>query len=252
MSYITPNTSHRAVATLHWIATITVATLAVSLAALTLAGFLGWLPLLRMPLQFGDTTHEAGGFVQTGLSILLLLIAACLPSGWRVLALERTHRDFSISMSDVAEAYRICHAADRGDAFTLREQFDAVKERILYLRRHPDLGHLEPDVLETAAEMSYASRELADTYGDENLARARSFLAQRREEIAQFEERIDSALAACKDLRRERDTVTIEEEMQQSRLSRMAEEYGDLLAELGFTRPRARVVALPSKPVAAE
>jgi hypothetical protein len=158
-------------------------------------------------------------------------------------------------MSDVAEAYRVCHAADRKGAFTLSEQFDAVKERIAYLRNHPDLGNLEPDILETASEMSFASRDLAETYSDENVARARGFLAHRQEEIALFEDRFERALNTCRELRRQRDSVALDEDMMDSRLRQLEDEFGDLMAELGYSRSRDNVIALPAtapKGVAAE
>jgi len=238
-----------AAAQIQWIASALIVVAGLTLAGVTLAGALGYLPVLTLPLQFGDTLlPQAGLLVQAGLAIFLLAIVACLPSGMRTLALETSHRDFQISMSDVAEAYRICHAADRGGVFMLSEQFDAVKERIKYMRDHPDLGHLEPDILETAAEMSYASRELAETYSDENVARARSFLAHRQEEVAIYEDRIDRALTACRDLRRQREAVGVDEDMIESRLRAMDEEFGPLLAELGYERQRGNVIALPAAP----
>ncbi len=254
MSHAARNLRRSLVTGLQWTASAVVILAATLIGGATLAGAFGLLPVLEMPLHFGDVTFPGAGLaIQAGLAILLLALVASLPSGMRVLTLERTHRDFSISMSDVAEAYRICHAADRGDAFTLSEQFDAVKERITYLRRHPDLGHLEPAILETAAEMSYASRDLAETYGDEAVARARRFLAQRNEEIAQFEIRLEAARTACREFSQQRDAIATAEEAQHGRLAKFIEEYGELLSELGFSRPRDNVIALGSaKPMAAE
>ncbi|MBJ3762242.1 DNA repair protein [Maribius pontilimi] len=236
-------------AQVQWVASSLVAVAALALGLATLAGVLGYLPVLTLPLQFGDTIYpQAGLAIQVGLAIFLLAVVACLPSGLRVLDLERTHRDFSITMSDVAEAYRICHAADRQGVFTLSEQFDAVKERILYLRQHPDLGNLEPDVLEAASEMSYASRDLAETYSDENVARARGFLAHRQEEAALFEDRFERALKICRDLRRQRDAVAMDGDMMDSRMSQLEDEFGDLLRDLGFTRSRTahNIIAMPA------
>ena len=223
---------------------------AVTIAAFvaTIAGFLGFMPLLTLPLQFGDVVYpQAGAALQIGFVVLLVAICSTLPSGFRVRRLETSHRDFSICMSDVAEAYQFCHAADREGVFNLATEYDAVKERIMFLRSHPDLRELEPEILEAAAEMSYASRELAEIYSDENVSRARGFLKHREEEIALFEDKIDRALSVSRELRRHKEAVEVEEASMENRLHSLEEEFGTLLTELGFSRSRrpANVVALP-------
>ncbi|SPJ23990.1 DNA repair protein [Palleronia abyssalis] len=231
-----------------WIATTLIFLACIAATGATVAGMLGYLPTLTMPLQFGDTIYpEAGLLIQIGLVLFLLTVLCALPAGFRVLRLERTHRDFTISMSDVAEAYHLCHAADREGVFRIASEYDAVKERIVFLRSHPNLRELEPEVLEAAAEMSYASRELAEIYSDENVSRAQGFLRHREEEIALFEDRIDHALSISRELRRHKETVEVEEAAMESRLQALQEEFGDLLDELGFSRTRqpANVIALP-------
>lgn len=221
---------------------------ALAAAGATVAGAFGWLPFLTLPLQFGDTVVPDGGMlIQAGLVVILLAMVASLPAARRVIALERSHRDFSICMSDVADAYRACHAADREGIFTLASEFDAVKERILYLRRHPELGHLEPDVLEAAAEMSQASHELAEIYSDDNVARARGFLQHRQEEIDLFAQRIEQARALAEDLRRHHASVKSEEDAMEGELARLERDYADILRDLGFTRRGGNVVTIPAK-----
>ncbi|TDL84221.1 DNA repair protein [Palleronia sediminis] len=236
-------------ALLQMISAIILGLATLALAAATLAGALGYLPYLSLSLTFGDTVlPDAGLYVQIALTFILVAILAALPSGFRVTRLERTHRDFRISMSDVMEAYYAAHRADREGVFNLASEFDAVKERIQFLHQHPDLGHLEPDILEAAAEMSFASRELAQTYSDENVSRAKGFLKHRQEEIELFAERIDRALTISYELKRQREEIEIEEDAMESRLAHMEEEFGDLLEELGFSRsrtPRENVIALP-------
>lgn len=232
------------------VATVVVAGAALAIGAFTIAGIAGLAPTLDMPLTFGTTEIADGGlYVQIAVALLLVAVVSALPSGFRVLALERTHRDFTISMSDIADAYAVSHAADRNGAFQLSKEFDAVKERIHFLRDHPDLGNLEPEILEAAAQMSFASRELAQVYSAENVSRARGFLRHRQEEIEMFDQRIDSALAACRDLRRQLEMVEVEESAMESRLKAMEEEFGDMLEELGFARTRrgeGNVIALPN------
>lgn len=216
--------------------------------AATVAGFLGLMPMLNLPLQFGDIVYpQAGAAIQVGLVVILVAICSTLPSGFRVRRLETSHRDFSICMSDVAEAYQLCHAADREGVFNLATEYDAVKDRIMFLRSHPDLRELEPEILEAAAEMSYASRELAEIYSDENVSRARGFLKHREEEIALFEDKIDRALSISRELRRQKEAVEVEEAAMENRLHTLEEEFGGLLNELGFSRSRtpANIISLP-------
>ena len=247
--YRAPVKRHQPVsAYFQWVATSILFTATVAAGGATIAAALGLMPYLNLPLQFGDTIYpQAGLIIQGAVVLLLLTILSAMPSGFRVLNLERSHRDFSISMSDVAEAYHFSHAADRADTFMLSSEYDAVKERMEYLRKHPDLAELEPEVLEAAAEMSYASRDIAQIYSDENVARARGFLKHRVEEIGLFEERIEHALTVSRELRRLTDEVEVEEAAMDSRLQRLEEEYGDLLTSLGFVRPKSggNVVALP-------
>ena len=203
----------------------------------TIAATVGLLPWLKMSLTFGDLRIPNGGAViQTSVTVLLALLAFFVPSTMRVQRLEQTHRDFSVCMSDIAEAYNVAHAVDRADVFTISSEFDAVRERINFLRGHPDLGHLEPDVLETAAMMSHTSAELAEIYSDENVARARKFLTERQQEIATFEERIVLAQNTCRELKRWKEQVEIDEDVQLSQLKRLEEELTDILPELGFQR----------------
>lgn len=231
---------------LQWLAAGVIAAATIAAGGATIAGLFGYLPVLNMPLTFAAYTFpEAGVVVQVGVVVLLLTLLAAQPSGFRVLALERTHRDFSICMSDVADAYRVCHAADRAGAFTLSNEFDAVKERIQFLNSHPDLGNLEPDVLEAAAQMSHASRELAEIYSDEAIARARGYLDHRQEEIELFRARIDKATSDCHELRRRTEAAELEEATMESRLDRLHDEFGDMLHDLGYVRRKDNVVSLP-------
>ncbi len=231
----------------HRVAAAILGLAALTLAALTLAGAAGLAPTLALPLRIGATEiPDAGLAAQAGLLLLLVAILAVLPGAFRVMRLERTHRDFGLCLSDVAEAYRICHAADRADTFGLASEYEAVKARILFLQAHPDLGSLEPDILEQAAKMSFASRELAQVYSDEAVARARGFLRHREEEIALFEERIARARDVGRELRRRLDTVTAAEAEMDGEVSALRAELGDLLGDPGWpdTGAGRRVVAL--------
>lgn len=221
------------------LATFILVTTAIASVGWTVAALAGIAPALELPLTIGGVEYpEAGLAVQAGLAALFLSLLAFLPGTSRVMQLERTHRDFAVSMSDIMEAYAACHSADRKGVFTLSEQFDAVKERIAYLRDHPDLGNLEPAVLETAAEMSFASHELAEVYSDKNVERAKAFLRQRQEEIETFNRRIDQAKATMHELKRWTEQVEVEESVMESQLAMLEDQFGDMLEKLGFERTR--------------
>ncbi len=203
---------------------------AVTTTILSAFGILPWLSL-QAGLSNGATI-DAGIYIQIGLTALILMLVFYLPSNARMMALENTHRKFTMNMQDVAGAYQVAHAADRSGAFALASEFDAVKERMAFLRDHPDLQGLEPQVLELAAQMSQISQELAETYGDTKVERARAFLRQRQEEVEQFQQRIEEAQIIQHELRQWTRDIEIEESIAKSQLARLRDELFDLLPEL--------------------
>jgi len=100
---------------------------------------------ISLSLQYqGAPVENAGMYAQIGLTVLAIGLCFYLPSNRRIMQLETSHRRFSIGMQDVARAYAAVHAADRQQTFQLSSEFDAVRERLAYLRDHPDLSTLEP------------------------------------------------------------------------------------------------------------
>ncbi|WP_170402713.1 DNA repair protein [Ruegeria arenilitoris] len=180
----------------------------------------------------GQDIPNAGVYIQIGLTALVLMLAFYLPSSARMMALENAHRKFSLQMQDVVDAYQIAHAADRSGVFALASEFDAVKERMAFLRDHPDLQSLEPEILELAAQMSQVSHELAETYGAAKVARARAFLQQRQEEAELFQQRIEDAQTIQHELRQWTRDIEIEESIAKAQLARLREELFELLPEL--------------------
>ena len=202
----------------------------------TLACAFGYAPWLNMTATFGGVAYpQAGQVVQIGLTGFLLGLCAFLPANARIMALETSHRQFQISMEDVARAYRFSHAADRDSVFKLKSEFDSVRERLAYMRDHPDLADLEPSVLEVAGQMSHVSRDLANIYSNDSVARARDFLIQRQQEIEDFNERLDEAKAAAAQMRVWADKVALEEDVAQAQLTRLHDELMDILPELHNT-----------------
>lgn len=203
-------------------------TASAAVAASVLAGF-GLLPWASLTVLYGETTVDIGPFVQVGIAVFLTLLCAFFPSARRVLRLEVMHRNFSLSMEDVTRAYWAAHAADREGTFTLGREFDAVRERLMFLRDHPDLADLEPAVLEIAAQMGTESRELARIYSDENVKRAKEMLEHRRAEAETLTERVAAAHGATTELRRMLADVEMDEEIVRSRIERLREELADLM-----------------------
>ncbi len=224
---------------------------ALTLTALTGLAVLGMVPWLEFTAHVGDTPYpEAGRVAQIGVTALAVLLCVYLPANWRMLRLETSHRRFEIGMQDVARAYALAHAADRRELFDLSSEFDAVRERLAYLRDHPDLDSLEPALLEVAAQMSHISRELAEVYSDEKVARARAFLTQRQQEVEAFNARLDHAKQVCQELRHWAHQVELEESVAVSQLNRLRDDLRSLLPELGHEdtiAPDTRVVDMSQK-----
>ncbi|MEM7644555.1 MAG: DNA repair protein, partial [Pseudomonadota bacterium] len=146
--------------------------LAIGVAAATAAAAAGVLPWIDLPIAIGgDVVTEAGMYAQIGVAVLLLALLGFLPANSRMRRLEVTNRNFQVSMTDVAQAYDYVHRADREGVFELSREFDAMRERIDWMRNHPELAGMEHDVLQLAAQMSVESRELAQIYADEKVER---------------------------------------------------------------------------------
>ena len=211
----------------------TVAVLGLGSLGYTLACAFGYAPWLEMTATFGGVAYpEAGQVVQITVTALLLGLCFFLPANARIMALETSHRRFQIAMEDVARAYRLSHASDREGVFKMKSEFDSVRERMAYLRDHPDLAELEPSVLEVASQMSHVSKDLAKTYSDRSVARARDFLIQRQQEIEEFNTRLDAAKSTAAEMRVWIDKVELEESVAQAQLTRLHEELAELLPEL--------------------
>jgi chromosome segregation ATPase len=139
----------------------------------------------------------------------------------------------------VANAYHAAHVADRKGVFTLSSEFDAVRERIDYLREHPDLKLLEADILTLAAQMSKQSHRLAEIYNDARVSRAKDFLAQRQAEAEDQQQRIAEALRVCREIMRWSSQVELEEAMVASQLQQLDEQLQAALPALGYSLDKA-------------
>ncbi|WP_135505331.1 DNA repair protein [Roseovarius aestuariivivens] len=239
------------------LATLVFLLVALGLIVATGLAVAGIWPWLEMPLAFGGTVYpQAGLAVQSCVTLLAVLLCIYLPTNARIMALENSHRRFHIGMADVARAYAAAHAADRAGMFQVQSEFDAVRERLAYMREHPDLESLEPQIMEVAAQMSFLSRELAEIYSDDKVDRARAFLKQRQQEIELFNRRIDHAKAVTLRLKRWAEDVELEESVAVSQLQRLREDLRDILPELGYreveTLEGASVVNLQQPAKAAE
>ncbi|MEQ8339937.1 hypothetical protein [Marinovum algicola] len=205
----------------------------IGLLGFTIASAMGQASWLTLPIQFGSNPPvDLGWIVQIALTAMVLGLVVYLPSNQRILRLENSHRRFSINMQDVARAYDAVHKADRAGVFELKSEFDAVRERMIFLRNHPDLNVLETDLLEVAAQMGAISHELAEVYSDEKVDRARAFLAQRQQEVKMIEERLDEAKVIANDIHNWAMRVEIEEDIARSEIQRLSELLSDVMPEL--------------------
>lgn len=219
--------------------------------AATLLAALGQLPWLHLPLRYGETDlPQSGRWAQIALTALLCLICLFLPANARMARLERSHRSFAMGLEDVAHAYRLAHAADRAGVFALSGEFDSMRARLAHLRDHPDLGHLEPELLQLAAQMSFQTRDLARTYSDDRVARARAFLQQRQEEVTALTDRLTLARQTVDELRRWLTDIEVEERQAETQIKRLEADLREILPQIGYAMEAeenrdATVVQLP-------
>lgn len=212
---------------------------------------LGVLPWPRLSLGFGASElPNAGMWAQLGLTAFSALLCLFLPANTRMARLERSHRTFAMGLEDVAHAYRIAHAADRAGVFALSAEFENMRARLNHLRQHPDLAHLEPELLQLAAAMSFQTRDLARTYSDARVSRARDFLRQRQEEVQALTDRITLARQTTDELRRWLTDIEAEERLAEQQIKRLEADLREILPQLGYALevddPRdATVVQLP-------
>jgi hypothetical protein len=208
---------------------------ALALLGATLMATFGQWSWISIPLQYNNLpVDNAGMYVQIGLTVLAIGICFFLPSNRRIMQLENSHRGFSVGMHDVARAYSVAHAKDRAASFQLSSEFDSVRERLAFMRNHPDLSSLEPGLLEVAAQMSHLSSELATVYSDEKVARARNFLTQRQEETDLFNERLEQAKAISNDLKHWAQQVDLDESVAAAQLDRLRAELREVMPEMGL------------------
>ena len=109
-----------------------------------------------------------------------------------------------------------------------------MRARFDHLRQHPDLRHLEPELLDLAAKMSFVSRDLSRVYSDDKVGRARVFLSQRQEEIASVADRIAAARRTCDELRRWLTEIESEERTAQTQIRRLEADLQEILPTLGY------------------
>ncbi len=191
--------------------------------------FIGYLPWLELSISFGGAPVAwAGMAFQIGLAILLGSMLFFLPSAVRVLQLENAHRRFEINMDDVTNAYRAAHMADRKEVFDMRREFDAVRERYQYLKDDPTLAEMDAELLTIAAQMSQQSQELAETFSDAKVSRAKEALKQRNADADALQASIKQAYAKSLDLRRMIESVEYNETLVAVQLVELRNEVMDL------------------------
>ncbi len=238
--------------TAHALSFVLIVMMAAALTAYTALCAFGMAPWLTASVQFDSIdVPQAGIWLQCGMTALVVALMFFAPMNSRIMALEKSHRDFHISMDDVARAYHVAHTADRAGVFTMSSEFDSMREKLSFLRDHPDLAGLENDLLTVAAQMAHHARHLADVYSDEKVDRAREFLRQRQTEAEAQQARILDAMHICREIRQWAKQVSTEEGIVAKQLAALDEQLQAALPVLGYSvemDPTSNVVALPSKP----
>ena len=218
----------------------------------TIASGLAFAEVLPWP-QLAITYAEApvpwaGMALQLGVTALLIMVALFLPSTRRVMQLETSHRAFEVNMDDVTRAYRAAHMADRAEMFQTRREFDAVRERYQFLKEHPELAEMDAELLTIAAQMSEQSRELAEVYSDEKVARAREALKQRLVDAESLQQRMQQAHSDMRELKRMMEDVDVEESSVEAQLQRLRAEVSEMGVFGAEFVPVQRVPHLASVP----
>lgn len=221
-----------------------------SIVSCVMAAFGIW-PWLGVTATFGGVlVASAGMYLQIGFTTLLVLLCFFLPSTGRMLALETSHREFKMSMDDVARAYWTAHQADRDGNFVLNREFDALRERMELLRDHPSLGDLEPALLEVASQMSFESRDLAEVYSSDKVERARTFLLQRKQELEEYQDRIHKAHATTVEITEWIKQIELDENVIEAQIERLEKDLAEVLPQIGLRMEReAAEIQGPSKVV---
>lgn len=233
---------------LHWLAFCVIPLIFIALLSTCLMAAFGFWPWIDLDIGLGgEPIENAGMFAQIGLTTLALTLIFFLPSSQRTMALENAHRSFSLGVHDVARAYHHAHAADRSGVFQQSSEFETVRERLAYLRDHPELEKLEPEILELASKMSYISRNLAETYSDDQVDRAWDFLRQRQQEVDRFNIRFEEARTIHLELKHWLTQVELEESVAAAQLERLRDELLEILPEMGIEtiQPKRKVIELP-------
>jgi len=201
----------------------------------TLLAAIGQLSWLNITVTSGGSMiQNAGMYGQIGVSAFLVGLCFFLPTNSRIFALETSHRRFAMTMDDVARAYQSAHQADREGVFTIAREFDSMRDRMAYLRDHPNLAQLEPGLLELAAQMSHESRELADIYSDEKVERANAFLRQRKQELEAYQDRITAAHRATAEIKEWMAQIDMDENVVEAQLDRLENDLREVLPLVGL------------------
>jgi hypothetical protein len=167
-----------------------------------------------------------------------------VPSAWRVLRLERSHREFRTGMNDIEEAYYRSHSADRAGTYRLTREFDAVMERARHLQSLPDLHGMEPDILILAAQMSYMSRDIAAAFNDEKVAAAKEFISKRLTEAEQFETQIEAFKRTIESIRADASKIHTLETDAGAMLEKLVADWTQMQQQLQLAKAETNVVAM--------
>ena len=93
---------------------------------------------------------------------------------------------------------------------------------------------IDAELLTLAAQMSEQSRDLANTFSEARVERAKESLRQRQQDAEDLQTGIEAANAASREIRRQIEDVEFAEGSAQSQLMLLREELASLEARIGL------------------
>ncbi len=186
----------------------------------------------QLVLSVNDQQVDVVPFLSGVFLFTACLIRALLPGQRRVLELEILHREFALKQEDVVNALYIFFQEDRAGVFKLKEQHDAVMERVRFALQHSDLHAMDHEVLEAAAMVSTRLSGLAQHFSTEKVAAAWKSLDVAQQQSALLEQTITELQNSQPELRRLEQTLSLKAATQQSQLQMLTDKLAGVVEQV--------------------
>lgn len=185
-----------------------------------------------------------------GVVAALISLVIVIPNAWQVDKLKVAHREFTIKMADVREAYQAIHEADRVAIVEDGEQFDRIRERMDRALKDPKLKDLRSESLLAGAQMADESMELARYFSPEKIEQAKMMVTLLLEQVTDLEENTARAHQAKVEINKLLEEATTREHTARTQLAGYRDEIETILETVGYTLTpdsTSHIVSLPKK-----